>query len=195
MKQKAADLFAEFKRVFTGGIELGCFMPHAIKKFGHSHEEVIRSFMIYGLFLPIEYISIALLRNITPSMQDSTLDHLFHLGTMRIIFMQIIILFTLYVYCKINHKLSLLGQSISALNWGNLLPNLFITPLVLFVLFGFHNMTDLSYIGMMFQIYYICLQSFIITTALQLRWPAGTALALLFYFFDTISISLITNPL
>lgn len=194
MQDQKETTAEEFKRCIMGALEVACFLKQGTQRFGQTIQEVIRSFSIFLLAVPLDFIAISLLRETEPAMQKVPLLVLFFIGLQRIVMLVFIKLVVIFTYCNINNKKDRFTAYVSGANWIDLLPLLIITPLLLMGLVGMHPIAETEPLHIIFYLYSLFVYGFFLAHVLDIRWHVAALFTFFFHLVGVATQDMIFNP-
>lgn len=174
----------EFRRCLIGTLESACFLKQGVERFSNSVEEAMRSFWIILLSVPLNFSAVLFLSQHSEKLKDAVALSLIEQEAMRLVFVNLFFILALYFLCKIHNRLEFFPRYLAGMNWLQLIPILFETPIHLMVWSGLHTLEEIGLLEAMFMVYVLAMSTFFIMNSLKVRVSMAAWVVLMMYLVE-----------
>ncbi len=177
----------EFRRCLIGTLENACFLKQGVNRFTNSAEEAMRSFWIILLSVPLNFSAVLFLSRHSEKLKDAVALNLVEQEAMRLVFVNLFFIFAVYLLCKIHNRLEFFPRYIAGINWLQLIPLLFETPIHLMVWSGAHTLEEIQLLEALFMIYVLAMTAYFIMNSLKVRAPMAVWIVFMMYIVEDVT--------
>ncbi|MBK6895561.1 MAG: hypothetical protein IPH06_03085 [Alphaproteobacteria bacterium] len=177
----------EFRRCLIGTMENACFLKQGAERFTNSVEEAMRSFWLLLFSMPLNFSAVLFLSRESEKLKDAETLLLIEQEATRLVFVNIFFILAVYMLCKIHNRLEFFPRYLAGLNWLQVIPILFETPIHLMVWSGLHTLDEVILLEMFFMIYVLLMTGYFIRNSLKISIPMAAWLVFMMYIVEDIT--------
>ncbi|MBK9586672.1 MAG: hypothetical protein KA099_04740 [Alphaproteobacteria bacterium] len=174
----------EFRRCLIGTLENACFLKQGAERFTNSVEEAMRSFWLLLLSVPLNFSAVLFLSQHSEKLKSAPALALIEQEATRLVFVNLFFILAVYVLCKIHQRLENFPRYLAGMNWLQLIPILFETPIHLMVWSGLHTLDEVTMLEAFFMVYILFVTGYFIMNSLKIRAPMAVFLVFMMFIVE-----------
>lgn len=178
----------EIKRNLLATLEIAMFMRQGPERFGEDFREMLRSWALFAIFLPMTFLSLYYLQPEDPAFSKISYGFLAFLVLIKIIITTAAYVAIIYGIARQYDRKQYFYVTITALNWAAIITSLMLMPGILGVALDHYQWPELTNYHIFLAIYGYALGAFTMTFTMRIPWEMATFLSIISMALDQSSL-------
>ena len=154
-------------------LEIALFMRQGPARFGHSFDEMLRSWLIIFITMPVGFVCVAFMAPTNPVLADLPVTLNCFLFFVQALVSTGLAFLVIWMFTRQYKKTEYFLTTITALNWIGVIPTLLYFPLVIGLVSGHLTWDETRVVTIFFAFYGLLYTAFTITHVMRIPWQMG----------------------